>query len=102
MSGSGFANFSGGRRRPPGDGPSSGPPRIPGQRPGFFATIVVVTLALLVIYGGYVWFIKRVVVGPNEVLVLLKKHGSRSLPGDEVIVPRAPDAQKNAAAYARW
>jgi regulator of protease activity HflC (stomatin/prohibitin superfamily) len=78
------------------------PPRIPGQRPGFFQTVVVLALALIVVYGGYVWLIKRVVVGPSEVLVLLKKNGARSLPGDEVIVPRAPDQAKDPAAYQRW
>ena len=46
--------------------------------------LVKVLLALLVIYGAYFWLIRRVVVGPNEVLVLLKKNGSRSLPGDQI------------------
>src|SRR4051812_9924478 len=100
MSGSGFANFGGGRKRQP-DG-SLPPPRLPRQRPGFFQTVVVLALALVVIYGGYVWIIKRVVVGPSEVLVLLKKDGSKSLPGDEVIVPRAPDQAKDPVAYQRW
>jgi regulator of protease activity HflC (stomatin/prohibitin superfamily) len=65
-------------------------------------TIVVLVVALGVVYGGYVWIIKRVVVGPSEVLVLMKKNGSKSLPGDEVIVPRAPDAAKDPAAYQQW
>jgi len=39
-------------------------------------------LILTLLYGGGFWFIRRVVVAPNEVLVLLKKDGSRSLPGD--------------------
>lgn len=99
MSGSGFPNSPGRRRGPDG---SPLPPRIAFQGPGFFATAVVVVLALLVVYGGYVWFIKRVVVDPSEVLVLLKKHGSKSLPGDEVIIPRAPDPVKNAEAYQAW
>src|SRR5688572_24942123 len=100
MTESSFPNFPN-RRRQPNDG-GSRPPRIPGQRPGMLQTLVVLTLALLVLYGGYVWFIKRVVVAPSEVLVLLKKNGSKSLPGDEVIVPRAPDATKDRVAYDRW
>ena len=106
MSGSGVATYGGGgggRRRPPDDDPTRPfPPNFGRGRPGFFASVVILALALLVVYGGYVWFIKRVVVGPNEVLVLLKKHGSKSLPGDEVIIPRAPDREKNPDAYKAW
>ncbi|HYO10855.1 MAG TPA: SPFH domain-containing protein [Tepidisphaeraceae bacterium] len=82
------------------------PPRYPniggfGQRPGFVRITAALLLGLAIVYAGYFWFVRRVVVGPNEVLVLLKKHGSRSLPGDQVIIPRAPDP-KNAAAFAEW
>ncbi|MEA2711653.1 MAG: hypothetical protein QOF78_4254 [Phycisphaerales bacterium] len=98
MSGSGFPN-SPGNRRPDG---SLLPPRIPRQRPGLIQTVVVLGLALAIVYGGYVWFIKRVVVGENEALVLLKKNGSKSLPGDEVIVPRAPDRKTDPQGYERW
>jgi regulator of protease activity HflC (stomatin/prohibitin superfamily) len=65
-------------------------------------TIVTLVLALAVVYGGYFWFVRRVVVAPNEVLILLKKDGHRSLPGDEVIVPRMPNAQTEPDRYAEW
>jgi hypothetical protein len=59
-------------------------------------------LALAIVYGGYFWFVRRVVVGPSEVLILLKKDGNRSLPGDEVIVPRMPDAKTEPDRYKAW
>jgi regulator of protease activity HflC (stomatin/prohibitin superfamily) len=96
MSEPNFPNSSG--RRPVGPRP----PRLPGQRPGLVAAVLVLLVAAAIVYSGYVWFIKRIVVGPSEVLVLMKKNGSKSLPGDEVIVPRAPDATKDAAAYQKW
>ena len=84
---------------------AGGPPPVP--RPlawdrfwnprGLFVTI----LALLVIYGAYFWLIRRVVVHRGQVLVLLKKDGSRSLQGNQVIIPRPPDP-KDATAYAQW
>ncbi|MDB5354536.1 MAG: hypothetical protein JWN24_989 [Phycisphaerales bacterium] len=64
--------------------------------------IVAVLVALGVIYLAYFWCIKRVVVGPDEVLVLMKKNGSRSLPGDQIIVPRPPDREKDPTAYDAW
>lgn len=63
--------------------------------------ILAVILILALVYGSYFWFVRRVVVPPGSVLVLLKKHGSVSLPGDQVVIPRAPD-QKNAEAYKAW
>jgi regulator of protease activity HflC (stomatin/prohibitin superfamily) len=69
---------------------------------GAAGTVVALVLALAVVYGAYVWIYKRVVVGPHQVLVLLKKDGGRSLPGDQVIIPRRPDPAKDAAAAARW
>ncbi|HEY8746827.1 MAG TPA: SPFH domain-containing protein [Tepidisphaeraceae bacterium] len=70
---------------------------------GFFrgSSIVGLVLALLVVYGAYFWLVRRVVVHHGQVLVLLKKDGSRSMPGDQVVIPRPPDT-KDAAAYAAW
>ncbi len=63
-------------------------------------SLLIGVLTLAIIYGGYFWFGRRVVVQPGEVLVLLKKNGVKSLPADEVIVPRAPDRAD--AAYKTW
>jgi hypothetical protein len=49
--------------------------------------IVRVLLALAIIYGAYFWLIRRVVVDPDKVLVLMKKDGSRSLAGDQLVIP---------------
>ena len=49
--------------------------------------LLQLALALLVIYGAYFWFVRRVVVDPDKVLVLMKKDGDRSLPGDQVVIP---------------
>ena len=42
-------------------------------------------------YGIYFWEFRRIVVHPNEVMVLLRKNGSRTLGGDNIIIPRPPD-----------
>jgi regulator of protease activity HflC (stomatin/prohibitin superfamily) len=86
---------------PKGDFGSAGGPDKPAwkrpARPPFrrsanwIQKIVTVGLVLAVGYGLYVWEVCRVVVDPNHVLVLLKKNGSKSLPGDNVIIPRPPD-----------
>lgn len=73
----------------------------PLQPGGFGPVIFGLILLLLVLYGGYFWFIRRVVVGPGQVLVLLKKDGSRTLPGDQIIIPRPPD-RSDQAAYTEW
>jgi regulator of protease activity HflC (stomatin/prohibitin superfamily) len=87
------------------------PPRYPrkpvstGHTPwpgNLWIRVVALLLVWAIGYGAYFWLVRRVVVGPGEVLVLLKKDGSRSLPGDQVIVPRPPDAQKDPAAYQKW
>src|SRR5262249_45077978 len=87
------------RRRSEGDPNTPPPPRIP-RGPGKVQTLITLGLAVLIIYGGYFWLIRRVVVGPNEVLVLLKKDGWRSLPADEIIIPRMPE--KSDPRYAAW
>src|ERR1700722_4902238 len=70
---------------------------------GFFSPsgIFSLILAALVIYLGYFWLERRVVVHQGQVLVLIKKDGSRSLPGDQVVVPRPP-ARDDQVAYAAW
>ncbi len=78
------------------------PPRIPLRGPGKVQTIVTLVFAAAVIYIGYFWLIRRVVIGPNEVLVLMKKDGSLTLPDNQIIIPRAPDAAKDPAAYDKW
>ncbi|MGA2232532.1 MAG: SPFH domain-containing protein [Tepidisphaeraceae bacterium] len=64
--------------------------------------LVALVLIWAIGYGAYFWFVRRVVVGPGEVMVLMKKDGSRSLPGDQVIVPRPPDSDKDPSGYAQW
>jgi regulator of protease activity HflC (stomatin/prohibitin superfamily) len=78
----------------------STPPPLPRRNP--WRALPVLILGLLVIYGGYFWMVRRVVVPAGKVLVLLKKNGSRSLPGDQVIVPRAPDQKIDPAGYQKW
>ena len=64
-------------------------------------TLLAVFVGFLVIYGAYFWLIRRVVVHRGQVLVLIKKAGSRSLPGDQVIIPKPPPSS-DASAYAKW
>src|SRR5690349_15768757 len=65
---------------------------------GFFnaVNVIALVLALLFVYGAYFWFVRREVVPLGKVLVLMKKDGSRSLPGDQVIIPRPPDRNRDA------
>src|SRR5438874_2700972 len=60
--------------------------------PGWGRRIIAMALALVIGYLLYIWEVKRVVVDQGNVLVLLKKNGSRSLKGDQIIVPREPKA----------
>jgi regulator of protease activity HflC (stomatin/prohibitin superfamily) len=64
-------------------------------------TLMAIALAAVIVYGAYFWLIRRVSVRQGQVLVLIRKDGSKSLPGDQVVVPRPPDA-KDQAAYATW
>lgn len=66
------------------------PPRPQRQGGGFAQNLVAIVLVLLVGFGVYMWFFVRVVVGPGEVLVLMKKDGGRSVAGDQIIIPREP------------
>jgi regulator of protease activity HflC (stomatin/prohibitin superfamily) len=61
------------------------------RKPHWIQKIISVVLVLAIGYGLFVWEVYRVVVNPNQVLVLLKKNGSKSLPDDNVIIPRPPD-----------
>ncbi|HSZ54449.1 MAG TPA: SPFH domain-containing protein [Tepidisphaeraceae bacterium] len=81
-----------------------GPPGFRSLRGGFggffrWRNLVAIILALAFIYGAYFWLIRRVVVHQGQVLVLLKKNGSRSLPGDQVVIPRPP---VDPSQYAQW
>lgn len=63
-----------------------------------FPIVRLVLVALVLAYPFYWWFVKRVEVGPNELLVLINKTG-RSLPGehaDQVVL--YPDLIKSLAA----
>lgn len=59
-------------------------------------------------YLAYFWLVRRVVVSAGQVLVVMKKDGSRSLPGDQIIVPRPPARESFASdadyhkAYDSW
>jgi len=93
------------RRRTSGSGTGDAPPktgRVPGPRgPSRGSAIFSLALAAVIIYGAYFWFIRRVVVHRGQVLVLLKKDGARSLPEDQVIIPRPPDPADKAA-FKAW
>jgi regulator of protease activity HflC (stomatin/prohibitin superfamily) len=90
------------------DGPR--PPKLPPgsgfgeffRGAGMIPTLLMILIGAGLVYSLYFWFIRRVVVGPDEVLVLLKKDGSRSLPGDQIIIPRAPDRKTQPQKYAEW
>ena len=98
MTGPSVHTASTGQRNPP-------PPR--GSRLGAMGwaprgrTLVILILGALFIYGAYFWLVRRQVVHRGQVMVLLKKNGSRSLPGDQVIIPRAP-SPSDQLAYDAW
>lgn len=78
------------------------PPKIPGRGPGKAQVIATLVLGVIVVYGGYFWMIRRVSVGRDEVMVLMRKNGTKSLPEGQIIIPRMPDATKDAKAYEAW
>src|SRR6476620_8247195 len=88
--------------------PNGGGPRAPGTAPralgggGMARKLIGVLLILAMVYACYFWLVRRVVVGPNQVLVLLRKDGTRSLPTDEVIVPRPPDQKAEPEKFQKW
>lgn len=59
-------------------------------QPNWGKNLGILAVALVVGYLLYTWEVRRVVVEQGNVLVLLKKNGSHSLPGDQTIVPRPP------------
>jgi regulator of protease activity HflC (stomatin/prohibitin superfamily) len=75
-----------------------------GGKPRWIQKILSVLLVLGIGYGLFIWEVYRVVVQPNQVLVLLKKNGAKSLPGDNIIIPRPPDPSdpQYAAKYKTW
>src|SRR5436309_3947444 len=84
-------------RRPDDDGGHIPPRRPQATKLDLGTRVVGLILALGVAYGLYFWAVRRVVVGPGQVMVLLKKDGSRSLPADQIIIPRPPDKADTAA-----
>jgi hypothetical protein len=64
--------------------------------------VIPPVLGLVVISLAYFWCFQRVVVGPDDVMVLIKKNGSKALPGDQIIVPTPPDREKDPAGYEKW
>lgn len=77
------------------------PPRMGAgwSRPKFVLFLLVL---LGLSYAFYFWEVRRVVVAPDEVLVLMKKNGHKSLPGDQTIVPAPPDQQADPSGYEKW
>lgn len=67
---------------------------------GRIGALIALVLIGAFVYGAYLWMFRRIVVGPDEVLVLLRKDGGKSLPGDQVIIPRPP--KSDSPDYAKW
>src|SRR5688572_3864756 len=78
--------------------PSS--PRFSPKHFGLLRPLLALVLICAIVYGGYFWFVRRIVVGPDEVLVLLRKDAGKSLPGDQVIIPRPP--KSDSPDFAAW
>ncbi len=82
------------------DGYSPRPPRPPRPPASMSQNLAALAVTLIIVYALYFWFFVRIAVGPDEVLVLMRKDGSKSLPGNEYVIPKAPDAKS--AEYAQW
>src|SRR5213082_3515560 len=70
------------------------PPPLPTpfwKRGSPIAKAVVLVLICGFVYLCYFWMIRRVHVPSGHVLVLVKKDGTKSLDGDQVIIPGPPD-----------
>src|SRR5215212_10134812 len=61
---------------------------------------VVGAIVLALIYPIYYWTVRRIVVPRDHVLVLLKKNGSDSLKGNQIVIPRPP--AQGTPEYAEW
>jgi len=83
-------------------GHKTGAPPMPSRGPFGLPIVLALILAAIVVYGGYFWSMRRVKVGPGKVLILMKKDGSNSLPGGQIVIPRAPDPKTNAEGYKQW
>src|SRR5688572_22217371 len=82
----GSDGWSSRRQPPPFRGGGGGPPPRRGLL-GSWRDLFVLLLGAAILYAGYFWIERRYVVDADEVLVLLKKNGSGSLPGDQVVIP---------------
>jgi regulator of protease activity HflC (stomatin/prohibitin superfamily) len=71
--------------------PRRGGPQLAGRWSRWVRPALTATVVAAVAYGIYFWEFRRIVVHPNEVLVLLRKSGARTLGGDNIIIPRPPD-----------
>ena len=78
------------------------PPGLPSRGAGLWGMLAVFIVLSLAAGLIYVWFFVRTVVGSGEVLVLLKKDGSASLPGDQIVIPAPPDAKTAPQKYEEW
>jgi regulator of protease activity HflC (stomatin/prohibitin superfamily) len=67
---------------------------------GWGRKLVALGLILGIGYVLYFWEVRRVVVDQGHVLVVLKKNGSRSLKGDQIIIPHPP--KEGSPEYAAW
>jgi regulator of protease activity HflC (stomatin/prohibitin superfamily) len=72
------------------------------RRPGPVRKILGVAVGVALAYGIYFWEVRRVVVPADNVLVLLKKDGHKSLPDAQVVIPTPPDRNKEPAKYEQW
>ena len=75
------------------------PPPLPHRSP--LQLLLTLALGLAVIYGGYFWLIRRVVVPAGKVLVLLKKDGTLARRRSDHHL-RPPDAKTDPAGYKQW
>jgi regulator of protease activity HflC (stomatin/prohibitin superfamily) len=87
-----------------GGGPVATMDDQPAPRPPkpLWRKVATAGVVVALIYGIYFWEVRRVVVPADHVLVLLKKDGSQTLPDGQIVIPRPPDANKDAAGYERW
>jgi len=77
-------------------------PASDSERPGFnnFATIRTLVALLLIgafVYGAYFWMFRRIVVGSDEVLVLLRKAlgiAIEIVPDDGLRIDRSLDSSR--------